>query len=289
MAEMVAQAKGWWQADLEQFGIKDIKEFPYPAAGPELEAMQAGDLDLAYLCSAPVIRPVSRGLDAKLVAAANINGSNLVLRPDLEYNGAKSLRGLKIGSLPIGTNQDTLLKEWLEKNDVNISEVNITAMGPGDAVKAMLEGNIDGFFMPQPTPAIVELANKGKSVLASGEIKPNHACCGIVVSGKLIREEPALVMQIIRTHMNATNYANAHPEEAAEIYSNITGQDLEMVKYSLRTWDGKWVSDPHVLINDTMDFARFQYSLKYIQKMVNQSDLFDTSLYDNLTQYGKEP
>jgi NitT/TauT family transport system substrate-binding protein len=284
---MVAQAKGWWQADLKPFGINEIKEFGYPAGGLELEAMQAEDIDLAYICTAPFIRPASRGLDAKVVAAVNINGSNLVLKPDLGYKGPQSLRGLNIGSLPAGTAQDTLLKEWLEKNGVNLSDVNITEMGPGDAVKAMLEGKVDGIFLPQPTPAIVEMAKKGKSVRASGEIKPNHACCAIVVSGKLIREEPELVMQIIRTHMNATFYANANQEEAAEIYSNRTGQDLETIKYSLRTWDGKWVSDPHVLINDTMDFARFQYSLKYIQKMVNQSDLFDTSLYDNLMQYGK--
>ena len=289
VAEMVAQAKGWWQADLKPFGIKEIKDFGYPAGGPEMEAMQAGDIDAAYVCTAPFIRPASRGLDAKLVAAVNINGSNLVLRPNLEYKGAQSLRGLNIGSLPAGTAQDTLLKEWLEKNGVNLSDVNITAMGPGDAVKAMLEGKVDGIFLPEPAPAMVEMAKKGRSVWASGEIKPNHGCCGIVVSGKLIREEPDLVMQIIRTHMNATNYANAHPEEAAEIYSNRTGQDLEMIKYSIRNWDGKWVSDPHLVINDTMDFARFQYKLNYTQKMMNQSELFDTSLYDKVMQSEKKP
>jgi NitT/TauT family transport system substrate-binding protein len=289
VAEMIAQAKGWWLADLKPFGIKEIKEYGYPAGGPELEAMKAGDIDAAYVCTAPVIRPLAKGLDAKVVAAVNINGSNLVLRPDLEFKGPQSLRGLRIGALPAGTAQDTLLKEWLEKNGINISEVNITAMGPGDAVKAMLDGKVDGIFLPTPTSAIVEMDKKGRSVLASGEIKPNHACCAIVVSGKLIREEPELVEQIIRTHMNATNYANAHPDEAAEIYSNRTGQDLGMIKYSIKTWDGKWISDPHLLINDTMDFARFQYASNYTQKMLNQSDIFDTNLYDKVKQTQKKP
>jgi NitT/TauT family transport system substrate-binding protein len=284
VAEMIAQAKGWWLEDLKPFGIKEIKEYGYPSGGSELDAMKAEDIDAAYLCTAPALRPLSQGLDAKVVAAVNTNGSNLVLRPGLEYKGAQSLKGLKIGALPVGTAQDTLLKEWLEKNGVNISEVNITPMGPGDAVKAMLDGKVDGVFLPQPTPAIVEMDKKGKSVLASGEIKPNHACCAIIVSGKLIREEPELVEQIIRTHMNATDYANLHPEEAAEIYSNRTGQNLEMIKYSIRTWDGKWVNDPHLLVNDTMDFAGFQYALNYTQKMLNQSDIFDMSLYDKVMQ-----
>jgi len=289
VAEMIAEAKGWWLADLKPFGIKEVKEYGYPAGGPELEAMKAGDIDAAYVCTAPVIRPLTRGLDAKVVVAVNINGSNLVLRPDLEFKGAQSLRGLRIGALPAGTAQDTLLKEYLEKNGINLSEVNITPMGPGDAVKAMLDGKVDGIFLPTPTSAIVEMDKKGRSVLTSGEIQPNHACCAIVVSGKLIREEPELVEQIIRTHMNATNYANAHPDEAAEIYSNRTGQDLEMIKYSIRTWDGKWISDPYLLINDTMDFARFQYASNYTQKMLNQSEIFDTNLYDKVTQSQKKP
>jgi len=130
---------------------------------------------------------------------------------------------------------------------------------------------------------MIELEKKGRSWVRSGEMKPNHACCAIVVRGKLIREEPKLVEQIIRTHMNATDYANANPMEAAEIYSNRTGQDLGMIKYSIKTWDGKWMTDPHLLVNDTVDYAKAQYEMKYILKTVNQSDLFDNSLYDEVT------
>lgn len=285
---MIAQAKGWWQEDLLPFGIKEIKEFGYPSGGSELEAMKAGDIDIAYICTAPFIRPVTTGLDAKIVVAVNTNGSTLMLRPDLMYKGPQSLRGLRIGTFPAGTAQDTLLKVWLEKNGVSVSEVNITAMGPGDAVSAMLAGKVEGVFLPEPGPAMIELKKKGKSWVYSGEMKPNHACCAIVVRGKLIREEPELVEQIIRTHMNATDYANAHPMDAAEIYSNRTGQDLEMVKYSIKTWDGKWMSDPHLLVNDTLEFAQAQYAMNYIHKTMNQSDLFDNGLYDKVMQPEKK-
>ncbi len=284
VAEMIAQVKGWWQKDLLPFGITNVKEFGYPSGGSELEAMKAGDIDMAYICTAPFIRPVSTGLDAKIVVAVNTNGSTLILRPDFNYDGPQSLRGSHIGTFPAGTAQDTLLKVWLENNGVGTSEVNITYMGPGDAVSAMLAGKVDGVFLPEPGPAMIELEKKGKSRVYSGEMKPNHACCAIIVSGKLIREEPELVEQIIRTHMNATDYANAHPMEAAEIYSNRTGQDLEMIKYSIKTWDGKWMSDPHLLVNDTLEYAKAQYAMNYIQKMMGQSDLFDNSLYDSVMQ-----
>lgn len=94
--------------------------------------------------------------------------------------------------------------------------------------------------------------DSGYRVVASGEMWPNHACCSLVVSGKLIRDNPEMVKQIILIHRNATKYINEHPDEAAEIYAEKTGQDIDQVKQSLRTWDGKWISDPHAEIPSTL-------------------------------------
>ncbi len=282
IAEMLAFEKGWWQGELKPFGITEVKEFQFPSGPPEMQAMLAGDLDVAYVGTAPPITAISQGLDAKIVAAVNINGSNLVLKPDVKYSGPKSLEGLKIGTFPPGSIQDIVIKKWLKDNDVDISRVDLKAMGPGDAVTAISAGKVDGVFLPQPSPAIVEDEGKGRSVVASGEMWPNHACCSLLVSGKLIRENPELVRQIIRIHDNATLYINEHPDEAAEVYARKIGQDIGQVKKSLQTWDGKWISDPHVEIPSTLEYAAEDFELNYTQKSLTEKDLFDTSLYDSL-------
>ncbi len=64
------------------------------------------------------------------------------------------------------------------------------------------------------------------------------------MSGKLIREHPDIVEQIVKTHINATEYNKAHMDEAAQIFSNKTSEDLETVKASLKEWDGAWITDP---------------------------------------------
>lgn len=284
VAAMVAQAKSWWQEDLEPFGIKEVKTFPFPFGGPEIKSMGAGDLDLIYICASPTIAPVAHGLDAKIVAAVDTNGSNLIFRKGLGFKGAQSLKGLKIGTYPRGTAQDVLLKMWLTDNGVNISSVNITAMAPGDAVNAMLGGKLDGVFAPTPAQALIELAGKGKTVTTSGDMYPNHACCVVVVSGKLIREYPALVEQIVRTHINATQFVIAHPEETARIYANITGQDQKMIEYSMKTTDIRYITDPNLIINSTLTLARFQHKLNYTQKELTSDDLFDTSFFDKVSK-----
>jgi NitT/TauT family transport system substrate-binding protein len=282
IAEMVAAEKGWWKEDLKPFGIEEVKEFEFPSGPPEMQAMLAGDLDVAYVGTAPPIAAISQGLDAKIVAAVNINGSDLVFRTGKEYSSPSSLEGLSIGTFPPGSIQDTVMKKWLMEHNVDLSKVKILPMGPGDAVTAIEAGKVDGVFLPHPSPAIVVLDGKGKLAVASGEMWPNHACCSLVISGKLIREQPELAEQIIKTHINATNYLNAHPKEGAMIYANRTHQDLKQVEYSIETWDGRWISDPHLQMPSTVEYAKIDYEMNYTKKELTEKDLFDTSLYEKV-------
>ncbi len=279
IAEMVASEKGWWAEDLKPFGVVTVDEKVFQSGPPEMQAMLADALDIAYVGTAPPITAISQGLDAKIVAAVNINGSDLVLRPDTAYSGPMSLEGLSIGTFPPGSIQDIVMKKWLEDNGVDISKVKIHGMGPGDAVTAIEARKIDGVFLPHPSPAQISLDGKGRTVVQSGEMWANHACCSLLISGKLLREQPALAEQIIKTHIKATEYVNAHPDEAAQIYARKTGQDLAMVEESIRTWDGKWVSDPAIQVPSTVEYAKIDQQLGYINKTLSEDDLFDTNFY----------
>ncbi len=282
ISEMVAYEKGWWAEDLKPFGITKIEEIQFPTGVPEMQAMVAGELDVAYVGTAPPISAIAAGLPAKIVAAVNINGSDLVLRPDLDYSGPASLTGLSIGTFQPGSIQDTVLKNWLIENGLNVTDVDIKGMDPGPAMSALFAGELDGVFLPHPSPSIVELKGKGVKAVSSGQMWPGHACCSLVASDKLINEHPELVEQIIKTHINATEYINAHPEEAAQIYAKKTNSNITEIEHSVENWDGKWVSDPNIQIPSTLEYAKIDYKLKYIKKELTETDLFNTSLYEKV-------
>ena len=281
IAYMTAAEKGWWKEDLAPYGIKAIKENSFPTGDPEMQAMMAGDLDVAYVGAAPVLTAISQGLDAKIVEPVQINGSSLVLRNESKYESPKDLKGLKIATYPPGTIQDTLLREWLKENGLDPEkDVTIIGMTPGDAMSAIAAKKIDAVFLPHPSPTIVEKQGNGRTIVQSGQMKPNHACCVLVVSGKLIREHPDIVEQIAKTHIKATEYNKANRDEAAQIFSNKTTVDLETVKASLKEWDGAWVTDPALVENSTVDYSKVQFDLGYIRKPLTKEDIFDTSFYE---------
>jgi NitT/TauT family transport system substrate-binding protein len=282
MAAITAISKGWWQEDLAQFGIAKVTDKVFPSGPPEMQAMQAGELDVAYVGAAPVLTSLATGLDARIVAGVNTQGSDLVVRNDLVYSGPQSLKGTTIGTFPPGSIQDTVLRDWLKKNNLTPDkDVFIKGMTPGDAVTAILSGAVDGIFLPTPSPSTVVNQGKGKIVVHSGEMYPNHTCCVLVVSGRLIRDHPEIVRQIIKTNDRAVVWNQQNLNEAAEIYAAKTGANLKDVRSSLEDWDGSWASDPNVIVNPVLDYAKIQYELGYIKKPLTRDEIFDTSFYQN--------
>lgn len=282
VAYMVALDKGWWEEDLAPLGITKITDYEFPTGAPEMQAMLAGDIDVAYVGAAPVLSAMSTGLEAKIVAAVQTQGSNLMLSNDLPYEGPEDLIGLRIATYPPGTIQDTQLRSWLTDNgltpDVDVDVVSMTS--PGAIVTAMIAGQVEGAFLPHPGPTEIELQEAGRSIIASGDMDPNHACCVVVVSQQLIDEHPDVVEQIVKTHIRATEYSIEHPDEAAEIYAEKTGKEVEIVKKSFEDWDGSWVADPNLIKESVLKYSKIHYELGYIGTELTEDDLFDTSFYD---------
>ncbi|MDV2481822.1 ABC transporter substrate-binding protein [Methanoculleus sp. Wushi-C6] len=279
-AHFTAMEKGWWQEDLANLGITRVTDYQFGTGAPEMQAMLSGDLDIAYVGSAPFIAAVSNGLDAKIVAAVQTQGSDLVIRNGVAYSTPADLAGKKIATFPPGTIQDTILRTWLEENGVDPASVTIVAMDPGAATTAISAGQVDGVFLPHPSPSIIVAEGVGRTVVKSGEMMKDHACCVLVASGSLIRDHPEIVEQIVKTHIRATEYNLEHPDEAASIYSAKTGQNVETVKASFRDWDGSWTADPHVITTSVVEYTNLQHELGYISRPLTQDDLFDLSFYD---------
>jgi NitT/TauT family transport system substrate-binding protein len=292
IAAMLAADKGWWAEDLAQFGIENVEMKVFPSGPPEMTAMLSGDLDVAYVGVAPPIAALYEGLDAKIVAGVQTQGSALVIRPELvdEYEGPASLKGKTIATFPPGSIQHTVISKWFLDNGIDPEgEVTLKAMGPSEATTAIGANAVDAVFLPSPSPTIIEVAGSGVIVEWSGSIWPNHACCCLVASGEMIREHPDMLEQIIKTHIRATEYEIAHPDEAAEIYAQWQGADIPTITRSIKVTDMHWITDPNLEVESGIKYAAVIYDLnreRYAGRGVEvfeKDDIFDTSFYETVT------
>lgn len=292
IAEMIAMEKGWWEDELKKFGIEKVTDREFQSGPPEMSAMMAGELDIAYVGTAPPITAIDKGLVAKIVAGVQNKGSDLVLLPELaaNYTSPKDLKNLTIATFPPGSIQYTILTKWLSDNGLDPAEdVDIREMGPREAISAIEARAVHGVFLPAPSPTIIEMEGAGERVVHSGDMWPDHACCCLLVSGELISEHPELVEQIIRIHINATEYIKEHPDEAAVVFAEKTGFELEKTKESFKRTDMEWVHDPHPQISSGIEYARVNYEMELTDKLLTEEDLYDTSFYDRIMGIAPTP
>jgi NitT/TauT family transport system substrate-binding protein len=283
IAFTAALDKGFYMDELKDLGITNIVEYQFGTGAPEMQAMMAGELDFAYVGSAPFITAVSNGLEGKIIAGVLTQGSDLVLRNDAPYESPEDLKGLHIATFTPGSIQDTILRDWLSSYGINTdTDVQISGMGPGDATTAMLAGKVDAVFLPQPSPVTITDAGVGRIIVQSGEMKPNHACCVLVASDDMIQNYPEIVTAFLKGHMTGTEYSIEHPQEAAAIMCSYTGQEADIMIRSLETWDGTWVSNPHIVHPSVMQYVDMQDALGYLTQPVNDEQLFDMTFWDNI-------
>lgn len=285
MAFMTAYSRGMYNETLAPLGVKEVKSFSFPTGAPEMQAMLAGNLDFAYVGSAPFITAVATGLDGKIIAAVQTQGSSLVLKTGLEYAAPEDLKGLTIATFPAGTIQDTILRTWLIDNGIDAdNDVKIVAMGPGDATTAIMAGQVDAVFLPAPSPTTIEEAGAGTIIVQSGEMAPEHVCCVLVASGDMIRNYPEIVTEVLKVHEQATQFNNQNSEEAAEYMEAMTGMKKAVILRSLEEWDGQWISDPNIIEKSVNEYATAQAELGYIATKVSIEDLIDTSFWSELNK-----
>ncbi|MDL2260644.1 ABC transporter substrate-binding protein [Methanimicrococcus sp. OttesenSCG-928-J09] len=282
MAYTSAKELGWWTDNLTKMDeVNKVSDKSFPSGPSEAVSLASGAIHVAYIGAAPLIPAVANdNADLKIIAAVQINGSGIVVPTNADYTGPKYFEGKKIATFPPGSIQDTLLKQWLTDNGVDLSKVEIKGMDSGEAQTSLKAGSVDAVFLPHPAPSIIVKAGDGKVVMDSGEMSADHACCVLAVSQKFIDEHPDVVKEIVKIHVDATKYTNENPEEAARYYSKITGVSEDIILQSVNDWDGAWIADPHVIENYVVAYAKSQYEQGLVPKQLTKEDLFDTSFYD---------
>jgi len=233
VALFIVLEKGWAQRVL---GVElDVRVF---ATGPEeMEAFAAGALDVAYVGATPPLSIIAKGARAKIVAVANTEGSSIVVRPDLMYEGPQSLIGKTIGCYPPGSIQHTLLTRWLRDNGVDPDkEVTMRFQGPAEQLESLRAKAIDAALVPDPHPYVAVVGGYGKIAVNSSEMWPHHPCCVVLMSEDFIARSREVAVKLVALHVIASEYAT-RPENREEVVS-ILVKHLRIERRVAETFPG---------------------------------------------------
>lgn len=201
-ALFVADAQGKFQEN----GINS-KLVQFNNGGDLMTAMASGDVDIGYVGITPVLSSISSGVPVKVISAAQVEGSGIVVASDSGISSASDLAGKKIATPGEASIQYMLLQYYLKQNGMSVDDLKVSAMKVPSMNDALKTKNIDGMITFEPYVSIAT-ANGANLLADSADILPNHPCCVVVASDKFIDEHPNETQTILKIHENATDFIN---------------------------------------------------------------------------------
>jgi NitT/TauT family transport system substrate-binding protein len=219
-AALIANARGAW------------KKLPVPVepkvfgAGPEeMEALNAGALDAAFVGPMPALTSFlrSHGESLVIVAGAAANGAAFVVGKDSGITGPESLHGKRLAAPQLGNTQDVALRIYLEEHGLKTREqggdVQVMPIANPDILTLMRTGKLDGAWVPEPWIARLVDEAGARVLVDERDLWPNRlfSTAVLVVTRRLLREKPALVRALVESHVETVAWAQAHPEDARKV------------------------------------------------------------------------
>jgi NitT/TauT family transport system substrate-binding protein len=229
---------GWWPwaiAESEGLFTKnganvELKWFDGYLAS--MEAFAAGQLDGNCQTLNDTISFAGSSVNGQVAVLVNDNSAGndkIIVTKDI--NKVEDLRGKKV-AVEEGVVDDFLLTLALEEAGMSRDDVEIVNLETGAAAAAFASGQTDavGAFPPFWLTA---LKREGSKELISSKDFPGAIPDLLVVSQKLIDEQPEQVQALVNTWFDIIDFMAKNPEKADEIMAkraDVTVEELQLLK-----------------------------------------------------------
>ncbi|MFF9640017.1 aliphatic sulfonate ABC transporter substrate-binding protein [Kitasatospora aureofaciens] len=240
----------------KELGATQIKTQVFNAGPAEIEALNAGSIDIGWIGPSPAINGYTKsdGKSLKIIGGSASGGVKLVVNPE-KISSLDDLRGKKIATPQLGNTQDVALLNYLAGKGFKVD----AASGAGDVSvvrtdnkvtpDAYRQGSIDGAWVPEPTAS--KLVTLGAKVLLNEkDIWPDKkfVITNLIVSQKFLKEHPDVVEAVLRGSVNTNAFIKANPDKAKadanEAIKKEAGNALEPAVLDPAWADIDFLDDP---------------------------------------------
>lgn len=143
----MAEAKGLLKAE----GL-DVQVRLFPSGTTAIQSFKTGAGDIMYSGDLPALQYWQNGAPYRMIAPSERDAKGYVVVATNAIKSAKDLTG-KIVATRVGSTGSWFISEYLRKNGIDEAVVTVKNLDPPLMPAALCRGDIDAFFIWQPTPA----------------------------------------------------------------------------------------------------------------------------------------
>ncbi len=216
---------------------RPVELVPFNDGPTAVEALLAGDLDLAYCGPGPAINAFVRTRGrVRVLSGAASGGASFILRSGVEIRQPSDLERRKIATPQTGNTQDIALRSWLVAHDLDSTDrggkVMVVPMTNSQTLSLFQSKQIDGAWVPEPWATRLLREANGHLFVDEATLWPEgrFPTTVLITSSKMLRDRTADVRAIVRGNRQAVAWINRNPAAAQKIVNDFlekqTGKKL---------------------------------------------------------------
>ena len=279
----------------KDLGSTTIKTQIFNAGPAEIEALNAGAIDIAWIGPSAAITGYtqSHGASLKIISGATTGGAELVVNP-AKIKTIADLKGKKIASPQLGNTQDVALLNFLdthgfkENAETGAGDVSVIRTDNSIPPTAYSTGQIDGAWVPEPTASKL-VAEGAKILIDERSLWPNgqFATTNVIVSQSFLKAHPDVVKAVLQASVDTNAWILANPAQA-KTDANAALKQLSGKALPTKVLDNAWAelavtNDP--LASTLQTEAQHAVTAGFL-KQPDLSGIYDLSILNQILAAG---
>lgn len=206
----------------KELGGTKVKSQVFNAGPSEIEALNAGAIDIGWIGPAPSINGYTKsdGQNLRIISGSASGGASLVVNPK-KIKSPTDLRGKRIATPQLGNTQDVALLNYLAGRGLTVDaltgkgEVTVIRQDNKEIPLSFERGDLDGAWVPEPTAATL-ISRGGKTLVDEKALWKDgrFVVTNVIVSQRFLKDHRDVVEAVLRGSVATNAWLGQHPDRA---------------------------------------------------------------------------
>jgi NitT/TauT family transport system substrate-binding protein len=250
-----------------------IEEYVFGAGPSAIEALLAGQIDVAYVGPNPAINGylASKGENIRIISGATSGGALFVVRNDSGISTTSDLGGKKFASPQLGSTQDVALRKYIRQNGFDTVEnggnVTVIPVKPSEVLTLMLKNEIDGAWVPEPWGARLIKETNSRILVDERDLwspDGSFVTTNVIVNSEYLQNNPEVIKRLIEAHVDETVWINETLRNTGS-GPNVTSMNIENQNSGINTFIQSFNTGLERITGNTIPEDELRYALQSIE------------------------
>ncbi|UOF88751.1 aliphatic sulfonate ABC transporter substrate-binding protein [Fodinisporobacter ferrooxydans] len=236
---IIGQKEGFFKKE----GL-DVKPVKFTSGPPEVDAMAAGQIDMAYLGPGAIFL-AAKG-KTNIIAVDSLNVGDMILaNPKSGIKTLADLKGHTIG-VPKGTSGEMILDLALKKAGLTNSDVKVVNMDVSSAVSGFVAGHVDAVAIWNPYTSQIEKQVPGTIKLADDkDFMPEYTFPQIwTANPEFEKNHKDVVQKFVNALAQASDWRMQHIQQAVKMTADFVNAPADALQSQSDTT--QWLSSADI-------------------------------------------